>query len=131
MWLFLFLVFVGYTVLVYSYSDTQTTSGAVPDAKALAGWHTWQQKNCQTCHQIYGLGGYMGPDLTNTASDPAKGDLYMKTLIKYGTGRMPNFNLNDKETEELVAFLKWVDKSGRNAVPKEKVTWAGNYNIDK
>lgn len=130
LWLLFFIAFIGYTALVYSYCDDRETPGATaPDAKALAGWHTWQQKNCQSCHQIYGLGGYMGPDLTNVASEAGKGENYMKTFIRYGTGRMPNFNLTDNEADELIAFLKWVDKSGKSRVAKESVTWSGNYNI--
>jgi nitric oxide reductase subunit C len=79
---------------------------------------------------MYGLGGYLGPDLTNLAGDSLKGEKYMYTFIKYGTGRMPNFNLNDSEVNNIVAFLTWVDRSGKNTVPGDKVTWTGNYNLD-
>ena len=52
-------------------------------------------------------------------------------FIKSGNGRMPNFNLNDTEIHNLIAFLKWIDKSGKSKVPKEKVTWSGNYNLEQ
>ncbi len=39
-------------------------------APAAAGKLLYQKYNCQACHQIYGLGGYMGPDLTNVYSAP-------------------------------------------------------------
>ena len=71
----------------------------------------------------------MGPDLTNTASE--KGVDYMKGFIKYGTGRMPNFHLTDKEVEELAVFLSWVDKSGKSTVPPESVHWTGTYVIER
>jgi nitric oxide reductase subunit C len=102
-----------------------------PDVHALAGWKVWQQNNCQSCHQIYGLGGYMGPDLTNVVSDSGESKQYLQTFIKYGTGKMPDFHLSDSEVNNLVAFLHWIDKSGRSKVPKERVTSMWNYNISK
>ena len=129
-WIALFIVFAVYTTFVYSNCDKRSIAESKPDRQVLAGWKTWQAKNCQSCHQVYGLGGYMGPDLTNIAADPAKGDVYMRTFIKYGTGRMPNFNLADTDIDHLVAFLTWVNKSGKTKVPTDRVTWWGNYNLD-
>jgi nitric oxide reductase subunit C len=130
LWFILFCAFMIYTFFIYCYCDERETYKSIPNKQALAGWKTWQQYNCQSCHQIYGLGGYMGPDLTNVASDSTKDEKYLKTFLKYGTGKMPNFNLNDTEVFSLIAFLKWVDKSGYSRVPKEKVTWSGNYNLE-
>lgn len=58
------LLFSVYTALVYAYG--LGTNAEPADAAILAGLRTWQEQNCQSCHQLYGLGGYMGPDLTNT-----------------------------------------------------------------
>ena len=68
------------------YCDDDASTIVVSES-VTSGWETWQNKNCQSCHQLYGLGGYMGPDLTNVASDSTKGHAYMKTVIKYGTGK--------------------------------------------
>jgi nitric oxide reductase subunit C len=95
----------------------------------MAGMQTWQEKNCQSCHQLYGLGGYMGPDLTNTASEKGKGPDYMRAFIKSGTSRMPNFHLSDTEVLNVIAFLKWVDRSGRSKVEAADVHWTGSYNL--
>ena len=130
-WMVLFIAFIIYTCLVYSYCDEKNVTETVPDKQVLAGWQTWQQKNCQSCHQIYGLGGYMGPDLTNVASEPGRNKTYLQTFIKYGTGKMPNFNLSDTEVNNLIGFLNWVDKSGKSKVPRERVTITGNYNFSK
>ncbi len=130
LWIILFSVFVVYTCFVYTCCDQKNAPSTPPDSRVNAGWTLWQEKNCQSCHQVYGLGGYLGPDLTNTAGDPYKGEKYIYSFIKNGTGKMPNFNLNDSEVNNLVAFLVWVDRSGKNIVPKEKVTWTGNYNLD-
>ena len=125
-WIVLFISFLIYSAVVYLNCDKKVETALNKDVKK--GWDVWQAKNCQSCHQVYGLGGYMGPDLTNTASE--KGPEYMKGFIKYGTGRMPNYHLNDDEIESLLAFLTWVDKSGRSAVPKQAVHWTGTYIID-
>ena len=37
------------------------------DDLARAGRALWHDHNCQTCHQIYGFGGFLGPDVTNGA----------------------------------------------------------------
>ncbi len=125
-WIVLFISFLIYSASVYTNCDKKAETALNKEVKK--GWDVWQAKNCQSCHQVYGLGGYMGPDLTNTASE--KGPEYMKGFIKYGTGRMPNYHLNDDEIESLLAFLTWVDKSGRSAVPEKAVHWTGTYIID-
>ncbi len=73
----------------------------------------------------------MGPDLTNVTSDSGKNKKYLQTFIRYGTGKMPNFNLSDSEVSNLIAFLYWVDKSGKSKVPKDCVTLTGNYSFSK
>ena len=123
----LLIVYCCYSFLVYAYSARVT---APPSAEALAGFDIWQSKNCQACHQVYGLGGYMGPDLTNIISDTTKGPLYAFAFIKLGSPKMPNFNFSDTEANKIIAFLKWVDKSGRSMVPGNKVDGLGNYNLE-
>lgn len=73
----------------------------------------WQKYNCQACHQLYGLGGYLGPDLTNTISHPKKGEVLIRAMIKSGTKQMPVYNLPENELRALIAFLKMTDASGR------------------
>lgn len=72
----------------------------------------WQKHNCIACHQLYGLGGFMGPDLTNVISDPAKGENYVSAILGHGMNRMPNYNFSRKEINALVEFLKHTDESG-------------------
>jgi nitric oxide reductase subunit C len=131
LWIILFLLFASYTIAVYRNCDEKDVTATNPDVHALAGWKVWQRNNCQSCHQIYGLGGYMGPDLTNVVSDSGKRKQYLQTFIKYGTGKMPDFHLSDSEVNNLIAFLHWIDKSGRSKVPIERVTSTWNYNFSK
>lgn len=95
----------------------------------MAGWKTWQDKNCQSCHQLFGLGGYLGTDLTNSVTE--KGKPYLKVFVQYGTARMPNFKLKEQEADEVIEFLAWVDSSGKSRVPAEAVEWTGNYKLQE
>jgi nitric oxide reductase subunit C len=61
---------------------------------------------------VYGLGGYLGPDLTNAYS--SRGKDYIKAFLKYGTAAMPKFNLKEPEITALLAYLKEIDASGRS-----------------
>ena len=64
----------------------------------------WQQYNCTACHQVYGLGGYLGPDLTNTFS--LKGPEYIAAFLKSGTVTMPDFHLKENEIDALNSLFE-------------------------
>jgi len=125
-WIALVISFAVYTFFVNTLTHNSAKKELTPVISE--GWKIWQDKNCQACHQIYGLGGYMGPDLTNSASTVGKD--YMKIIMESGTSRMPNFHLSKDEIEKLTRFLSWVDESGKSAVNKENVHWSGTYIID-
>lgn len=93
-------------------------------AEARLGQKIYQDKNCIACHQFYGLGGYMGPDLTNVIS--TRGEAYAGAFIAAGTVRMPNFNLSPDEVSALVAFLGFVDQTGTYPPTNYAVAWTGN-----
>ena len=127
-WILLLLTFITSSWLIYTRCDEKNISG-IPDEHVKQGWKVWQEKNCQGCHQIYGLGGYMGPDLTNVASQKDKVPIYMKVFIQHGTGRMPDFHLNDSDVNDLILYLAWIDKSGKSRVPASAVEWTGSLDI--
>ncbi len=119
-------LFAVYSYLVYTAAPMHGTAAS---SEVREGMRVWQANNCAGCHQLYGLGGYMGPDLTNTSS--LKGEARIRTFVRYGTGRMPAHALNDAELDALIAFLTWVDRSGQSKVPEEAVHWTGTYFIDQ
>lgn len=108
----LFLCYSCYSVWVYSKG---TATAREMFANEIAGKQIFQQYNCQTCHQIYGMGGYLGPDLTYSISDKRRGEFYVKAILKSGGSRMPNFNFSDKAIENLTAYLKYVDNHASNS----------------
>lgn len=113
-WIFLTLcvVFMAYSFSVY-FSDDSPGSLGSDHAKISEGKLIWQKYNCQACHQIYGLGGYLGPDLTNLFSRPGKDRRYFHAILRAGTKQMPVFNLTEHEESILVAYLQAIDKSGK------------------
>lgn len=121
----LVLAFVANTVAIYAGLFDGRSSA--PDDAAMRGRSLWQVHNCQACHQLFGLGGYMGPDLTNVAQDRDPDRL--RAFIRYGTGRMPAHPLDDTDIDALIAFLALVDRHGSSRVPPEHVHWSGTYII--
>ena len=94
------------TYLVYS----DTTSTVPLTEQEIAGRHIWQSKNCQACHQIHGFGGFLGPDLTNSASRITK--LQLEAQLLKDQGQMPVFELDQSQSDALWAFLQAIDKTG-------------------
>ncbi len=85
----------------------------------------WQKYNCQSCHQLYGLGGYLGPDLTNIYSEKGKGPAYIIGMVRAGNMQMPSFTLTEAEEKSLLQFLKSADQSG-NADPRSfRINYSG------
>ena len=78
--------------------------------ESVDGKLVWQKYNCNACHQIYGLGGYLGPDLTNVYSK--RDTSFITVYLKNGTTTMPDFNLSSNEIYSLLAYFKSTDNSG-------------------
>ncbi len=78
---------------------------------AIQGKLLFQKYNCVACHQFYGLGGYMGPDLTNVIA--SKGKEYAKSIILNGTGKMPKLDVSEEEAEKITEYLSAVSQTGK------------------
>lgn len=102
--------FIIYNYFVYS-SGTENPSPKLTE-EAIKGQDLWQKNNCWSCHQLYGLGGYLGPDLTNIMSNPLKGEHYIKEFINSGVKSMPKYNFTDEEKNQIISFLRAVDQTG-------------------
>lgn len=105
----LLLLFFSYTAMVYTQGTTISRDNPPLNSSAIEGKILWQTHNCSSCHQLYGLGGFLGPDLTTTIS--RKGNAYAKAVILSGTKRMPYYGLSDHEAEAITKFLSYVDSS--------------------
>lgn len=106
-------VFIVYSFSIYIRPSTIKDDKSFNRKLASEGRLVWQNYNCQSCHQLYSLGGYLGTDLTNIISNPKKGEKVVRTLVKSGTKQMPAFDLTDHEMNALIEFLKSTDASGK------------------
>jgi nitric oxide reductase subunit C len=96
------------TFLVYG-DRTGRELSPLSDA-ALEGREVWLRHNCQACHQFYGFGGFLGPDLTNAWSRLSRERV--DQVLTYGTAQMPPFRLSEGEITAIAAFLREVDATG-------------------
>ncbi len=113
--------FAGYTFYLYAFPPVQAK--LKPDIDH--GKMVWQLYNCGSCHQFYGLGGYLGPDLTNVYS--RRGEQYIRAMIQAGPLSMPSFRLNETEMNNLMAFLKNVDQSGVSDPRSFQIRYDGTF----
>lgn len=116
-------VFVFYNANIYT---NKSNYGKIRlSAKALKGESLWLENNCNACHQLYGLGGYLGPDLTNVCSTSGKSDEVLKIFMISGVKSMPKFNFNSREQDAILQFLKEIDKTGYFPNKKAKLRYNG------
>lgn len=78
---------------------------------ALEGREIWQRENCQSCHQLYGFGGFLGPDLTNAHSHLSPERLH--SVLTHGIGAMPELGLTSSEIEAVTGYLEAISATGQ------------------
>jgi nitric oxide reductase subunit C len=109
---FLFAGYVLYSSVVYTKgteNKLRLSTGEL--TKIDNGKKIFQQYNCIACHQLYGLGGYLGPELTTSYSDRNRGEQYMKIFLKAGGRRMPDFHFRDEEINDIISYLRYIDST--------------------
>src|SRR6478609_5538445 len=96
----LVLLYAGYSFLIYTKGTQEVIVLSKQEQALIAkGKAIYQQHNCQSCHQVYGLGGYLGPDLTTAYSDKTRGETYLKAILQSGGSRMPDFHFSKEEID--------------------------------
>jgi nitric oxide reductase subunit C len=117
MWkLIIFLLLMGsyiaYSGMVYTKGTSSSLEFSATEQACIdKGKSIFQQYNCTACHQLYGLGGYLGPELTTAYSDPARGEAYMRAFLQAGGPRMPNYHFSVDEISAIISYLRYVDSS--------------------
>ena len=113
-WKMMVLVLFVAAYLIYSFTlyTSLPVKQCIVDKRVENGKLVWQKYNCNSCHQLYGLGGYIGPDLTNVYSK--RSEAFIKAFLKNGTTAMPNFNINDYEMDCLLKYFNSIDNSGKS-----------------
>ncbi len=121
--------FAVYSVYVWT-AGTDLPRSRPADPQVAAGFALFQDKNCVACHQFYGLGGHMGPDLTNVISAPDKGADYARAFIESGTSKMPDYGFDDAEVDALIRFLEFADSAGTYPPRRPEITGYGTVVYD-
>lgn len=112
------LVLAGMTANTLAQVNTVRTA-EVTD-QVVAGKHVWQDRNCNDCHTILGIGGYFGPELTKVFD--RRGAAWMTSWLLDPKAvdpkaTMPNQRLSNTQVADLVAFFQWVAKIDTNDWP--------------
>ncbi len=95
------------------------------------GKELWEHNNCIGCHSLMGEGAYFAPELANVYDRYGQGDeetfkqflkawMAMQPLATEGRRKMPQFNLTDKEVNDLAEFLIWTSRIDDNNWPPNK-----------
>jgi nitric oxide reductase subunit C len=120
-------LFIAQSGLTYTTGTEVPKEAALLSEQARHGEALYREFNCTACHQFYGLGGYMGPDLTNVISTEGKGSVYAKAFILHGSGRMPALGVSEEQADDLVAFLEAVAATGTYPIRNMDLTAWGTY----
>ncbi|HEY8684274.1 MAG TPA: cytochrome b N-terminal domain-containing protein [Chloroflexota bacterium] len=84
----------------------RTPTGQALSPMALAGAHLMSVEGCTACHQVNGVGGQRGPDLTQVGDRRDLGQLILR--IARGGGGMPTYGnvLKPYQVNQLVTYLE-------------------------
>ncbi|RLJ62682.1 c-type cytochrome [Sulfurisoma sediminicola] len=110
--IFFFLVFLGLTYNTEQVLPKRDNRAALANPDIAAGKKLWETNQCIGCHTLLGEGAYFAPELGNVYK--RRGGEFIKAWIKAqptgapGRRQMPQFNLTDKQLDDLVAFFKYV-----------------------
>ena len=112
--------------MIYTSGTEYAVGAEAYTVSAQKGKLVFHKYNCTSCHQIYGLGGYMGPDLTNVMSSKDKGRSYAEAFIRSGTAKMPKFDMAESELNYLLDYLEYIGQAANYPVNDFETTWYGD-----
>jgi nitric oxide reductase subunit C len=120
-----------FAVLVFDTEQRtpQRSNSAELTPAVVRGKHLWETRNCIGCHTLLGEGAYFAPELGNVYArrgGDAGGAEFIKAWIQSqptgapGRRQMPQFHFTDAQLDDLVAFLRWVNKVNTENWPPNK-----------
>jgi len=125
--LFAILIFAGLTFDTVQRVPKTSHSENLTEAVA-SGKDVWEVNNCIGCHTIMGEGAYYAPELANVFDRRGAGDevafkgfmqgwMASQPLHVDGRRKMPQFNLSEKQVDDLSEFLIWTSRIDDNEWP--------------
>lgn len=112
--------FVLLTIDTFRRIPNQTNAQNITESVA-RGKDLWDKSNCMGCHTILGEGAYYAPELTKVYE--RRGEAFVKAMLKNpeamfpGQRKMQNYHFEEKQIDDLVAFLKWIGEMDLNGFP--------------
>jgi nitric oxide reductase subunit C len=100
--------FAGQSALVYLDDTADKLPGLSP--LAVQGRRIWHEYNCGVCHQVFGFGGFLGPDLTNAAQRLTRARY--DEVLTVGNAQMPAFHFTSEQIDAIEQFLVELDQAG-------------------
>lgn len=91
-------------------------------AEVVAGKETWERNNCMGCHTILGEGAYYAPELTKVVE--RRGEVWIRTFLRDpqamypGRRKMVQYDFDEQQITELIAFFRWVGQIDTNGFPR-------------
>jgi nitric oxide reductase subunit C len=89
----------------------------------IRGKNIWDSNNCMGCHTILGEGAYYAPELTRVVN--RRGKEWIAIFLKDpqamfpGRRRMIQYDFNEQEIQDTIAFLAWIGEIDTNGFPPE------------
>jgi nitric oxide reductase subunit C len=120
--LFFFVVFIALVGMSHSYVLSTGSSIPTLNDSVARGKHVWEKHSCINCHSLLGEGAYFAPELGNVwiryeghkdadgAATALKSWMRSQPSGIEGRRQMPQFNLTEKELDDLVAFFEWTSR---------------------
>jgi mono/diheme cytochrome c family protein len=72
----------------------------------LGGLQVYNEQGCSACHQILGIGGQAGPDLSRAGRRIEEADM-RRQIVTPQNDEMPAYDgLSQQQLDDLVEFLK-------------------------
>ncbi|MBT9444138.1 MAG: cytochrome c [Hyphomonadaceae bacterium] len=107
--------FIGVWVYLAAHGSADAARAPALDATARRGQAVWRENGCASCHALFGLGGHMGPDLTNVTR--RRGPDYVAAALTHGLGRMPPRGLAPEDINAVNAYLAHIDSLATYPLP--------------
>jgi len=114
------IVFIGLTIDTFRQIPKITNTDKMRES-VIRGKHLWDVNNCMGCHTLMGEGGYYAPELTLVYQ--RRGPQFIKAMLKDpqamypGQRKMQQYELTEKEMDDLVSFFKWIGEMDLQGFP--------------
>lgn len=115
------LIFIALTIDSMKQVPARTNQDQITPA-VISGKQIWEDNNCMGCHTLFGEGAYYAPELTKVIE--RRGKPWLRIFLKDpekmfpGQRKMVNYHFNEKQIEDVIAFLEWCGKVDLNGFPK-------------